>query len=211
MKLTKYEHACFTLEKEGKLIVVDPGDLTTDLPAFDNVIGIVITHEHQDHFDIKNIERLVSNNPGVIVVSHAGIADQIKLTTSKSVEAGDSFELGPFVLEFFGGEHEKPFEDSPVMKNLGVLINKKVYHAGDSFVPPSKPVHVLLLPVSGSWMKASMARDYLYSIAPSIAIPTHDAILSGVGKKQVDKYWPIHCEKIGTSYVRPNGPIEIDG
>ena len=25
MKLTKYEHACFTVEKDGKLLVVDPG------------------------------------------------------------------------------------------------------------------------------------------------------------------------------------------
>ncbi|HRJ90896.1 MAG TPA: MBL fold metallo-hydrolase [Candidatus Saccharibacteria bacterium] len=211
MKLTKYEHACFTIEKEGKLIVVDPGNLTTDLPLLDNVIGIVVTHEHQDHFDIKNIQQLVSNNPGVIVVSHTGIIEKIKLTPSKSVEAGDSLELGPFVLEFFGGEHQKPFEDSPVMKNLGVLIDEKVYHSGDSFVSPSKQVQVLLLPVSGSWMKASMARDYLYKIKPSIAIPTHDAILSEVGKEQVDKYWPLHCDNIGTTYVRPNGSIDIDG
>ena len=53
MKLTKYEHACFTLEKDGKMLVVDPGTFTTKLDPPENVVGIVITHEHSDHFDVN--------------------------------------------------------------------------------------------------------------------------------------------------------------
>jgi L-ascorbate metabolism protein UlaG (beta-lactamase superfamily) len=48
MQLTKYEHACFTVEKDGQLLVVDPGNFTTDFIAPEHVVGIVITHSHQE-------------------------------------------------------------------------------------------------------------------------------------------------------------------
>ena len=46
MKLTKYEHACFIVEKDGVSIVVDPGSLTTDFSTADHVAAIIVTHEH---------------------------------------------------------------------------------------------------------------------------------------------------------------------
>ena len=58
MKLTKYEHACFTIEAEGKLVVVDPGAFTTDLGTPENVVAIVVTHEHPDHFDVNALGAL---------------------------------------------------------------------------------------------------------------------------------------------------------
>ena len=51
MKLTKYEHACFSVEHDGMTLVVDPGNFTTDFIAPEGVIAVVITHEHSDHFD----------------------------------------------------------------------------------------------------------------------------------------------------------------
>ena len=50
MELTKYEHACFTLEKDGKCLVIDPGSLTTDLSISENIIAVIVTHDHADHF-----------------------------------------------------------------------------------------------------------------------------------------------------------------
>lgn len=212
MKLTKYEHACFTLEKDGKLLVVDPGNLTDDLSSPENIVAIVVTHEHSDHFDPTALGALIAHNPDAVIYGpHEVVAQLGDTLPNQSVKPGDIVERAPFKLEFFGGEHLKPFTDSPTIANVAVLINDSVYHASDSFVNPEKPVDLLLLPVSGSWMSTQMARDYLFAIKPRLAIPSHDAILSDKGKRQVDKYWPIHAARIGSEYLRPTAPIEIDG
>lgn len=211
MKLTKYEHACFTLEKDGKLLVVDPGNMTDDLGSPENVVAIVVTHEHSDHFDPSALGAVIAHNPNAVIYGPQEVVGQLGDTLpNQAVKPGDVIEHQPFKLEFFGGEHLKPFRDSPTIVNIAVLVNDCVYHASDSFVSPGKLVDTLLLPVSGSWMSTQMALDYLYEVKPRMAVPTHDAILSDKGKKQVDKYWPQHAEKLGIRYERPTGPIEIN-
>lgn len=212
MILTKYEHACFTLEKYGKLLVVDPGNLTDDLRPPENVVAIVVTHEHSDHFDPAALGALIAHNPDACIYGPEEVVSQLGETLpNKAVKPGQVIDHGPFTLEFFGGEHQKPFRDSSVVANVAVLINESVYYASDSFVKPNKSVSALLLPVSGSWMSSQMSRDFLFEIKPKLFLPTHDAILSDKGKKQVDKYWPMHGERIGATYIRPTEAIEIDG
>ena len=63
MKITKYEHACFTVEKEGKLLVIDPGAFTTDLPVLENVVAVVVTHEHADHFNSASLDAIIAHSP----------------------------------------------------------------------------------------------------------------------------------------------------
>jgi L-ascorbate metabolism protein UlaG (beta-lactamase superfamily) len=55
MKLTKYEHACFTVEKDDQVLVVDPGSFSSDFIAPAGVVAIVVTHEHGDNFDPEQI------------------------------------------------------------------------------------------------------------------------------------------------------------
>lgn len=211
MKLTKYQHACFTLEKDGKILVVDPGVFSTDFVVPENVVGVVISHEHSDHFDPNQLAVIYDKNPDSILISHAAVTEKMPDHSSRTVSAGDTLTVGPFALEFFGGDHLQSFPFSPVFPNLGVLINESVYYAGDSFVTPSKPVHTLLLPISGSWMKASMAYKYFMGVQPQILIPTHDAILSDVGKQQIDKHIPGWTDEFDYTYIRPSEPIEVDG
>ncbi|WP_343861781.1 MBL fold metallo-hydrolase, partial [Frigoribacterium faeni] len=50
MRLTKLEHACLIIEKDGRRLVVDPGSFTSPLMDLQDVDAIVITHEHADHW-----------------------------------------------------------------------------------------------------------------------------------------------------------------
>jgi L-ascorbate metabolism protein UlaG (beta-lactamase superfamily) len=211
MKLTKYEHACFTVEKDGKLLVVDPGGWTTDLPALESVVGVVVTHEHPDHFDVTALGAIVAHNPEAVIYAHETITRQFGDTLPhQPVEAGESIGIGPFMLEFFGGEHAVIHPDMPLAANLGVMIDDKVYFPGDSFTQPNKPVDVLALPVTAPWLKISETFDFLTAVKPRFAFPTHDAIASDAGKSLIDRMVPMFAEKVGTTYQRLVEPLEID-
>jgi len=209
MKLTKYEHACFTVEKDGQVLVVDPGGFTSDFIAPEHVVGIVITHEHADHFDQEQITAIIDKNPDAIIVGHGEVLKQIEVFTTKTVDAGETFELGPFKLEFFGGEHAVIHPSMPPVANLGVMINDLLYYPGDSFTLPGKPVDVLALPVAAPWLKISEAMDFLTAVKPRLAFPTHDAILSKVGRSLPDRMLPGFAESYGGTYQRIEKSIDI--
>lgn len=209
MKLTKFEHACFVAEIDGTSLVVDPGDFTTDFVQPAQVVAVVITHEHPDHLGESLLQKIVSSNPGVIVIGHPDVVSHVKMTPVREVKQGDTISVGPFNLEFFGGKHAVIHQDIPVIANLGVMINEKLYYPGDSFTLPEKPVEVLAIPASAPWMKISEAMDFLAAVKPKIAFPTHDAILSDVGKNLADRMLGVVAEKASVTYQRLQEPVEL--
>ena len=118
-------------EFNGQIIVVDAGIMFPEndmlgidyiIPDYeylrgkaDKVIGIVITHGHEDH--IGAIPHLVSDIPapiyatsltrGLIEVklTRANASGKVQLNT---VKAGDTVQLGPFKIEFFHISHSIP-------------------------------------------------------------------------------------------------------
>lgn len=210
MKLTKYEHACFTLEKDGRLLVVDPGAFTTDLGSPDNVFAIVVTHEHADHFDPATLGALIAHNPNATVYAHENITKQFGDTLPhQAVSAGETVTIEPFVLEFFGGEHAVIHSSFSIVANLGVMINDSVYYPGDSFTEPGKPIKVLALPVTAPWMRISEAIDYVSKLKPNLVFPTHDGVASEFGKQLPDRMIPKFVENYGGKYQRIKGSIDI--
>jgi L-ascorbate metabolism protein UlaG (beta-lactamase superfamily) len=187
MKLTKYAHSCFTVEKDGKVLVVDPGEYTTDFVAPENVVAIVVTHAHADHFDKELIAEIVDKNPGTVIIGPEEVTDQIEVFETRSVTGGDSVTVDPFDLEFFGGDHAVIYPSQPVAQNVGVLVNELLYYPGDSFTIPDKPVDTLSLPVVAPWSKLSEVVDFVQALGPRFAFPTHDAIASDIGKALYDR------------------------
>jgi len=210
MLLTKYEHACFTAEENGQILVVDPGNFTTDFKVTDNIVGIVITHEHADHFDPNILAAIYDKNPDSVLLSLPSVVEKMPDHKSQAVSAGDKVTIGPFNLEFSGGTHAQIHPGIPLIDNVGVLINEKLYHPGDSFALPDKPVDVLALPVSAPWLKISETIDFLTAVKPRLTFPTHDAILSQFGKEIADRLIPSFAQALGTEYRRlDDSAIEI--
>lgn len=206
MKLTKYQHACFSLEQDNQLLVVDPGNWSTDFIVTNNIVAVFISHEHGDHFDTNLISAIFDKNPNVLIISDQDILNQISLATAKKpVVAGDTLGIGPFSLEFFGGQHATIRPSLPPIANLGVMINNLVYYPGDSFVAPNKPVDTLLLPISAPWLKFSETTEFLSTIEPRLACPTHDAILSSEGVGLYDRMIMEVAEQVNTKYRRITG------
>lgn len=209
MKLTKYQHACFTVEEDGKVLVVDPGGFSNDFIAPENVVAIVITHQHPDHFDQARVAEIMDKNPEAVILGPQSVISQLEAFTNKVVSAGEKLAVEPFNLVFHGGQHALVHQDIPVIENIGVLINDLIYYPGDSFVLPGTPVDTLLLPASAPWMKMSDAMNFLATLKPRQAIPTHDAILSDEGKAIADSLLGSVASKNNIGYTRPDSAVTI--
>lgn len=207
MKITKYEHACFTVEENGQVLVVDPGAYTTDFTPPTGVVAVVITHEHADHMDKAHLQAIVATNPDALIISHSDITSQLGEFKTMSVVPNEGIKVGDFELEFYGGEHATIYADLPTIANIGVLINERLYYPGDSFALPERAVEILALPVSAPWMKLSEAIDFARSVNPKMIFPTHDAVLSDVGKALPDRLVPSFVTD--AEYVRLHEPLEI--
>lgn len=202
MKLTKYEHACFTVEKDGQVLVVDPGGFSTDFIAPDHVVAVVVTHIHGDHFDPEQLAAIIDKNPDATVLGHEAVTAQIEAFKTQTVSAGDKLSVGPFDLAFTGGEHALIHSTIPMIANLGVMINDLLYYPGDSFVLPGTAVDTLALPAGAPWMKTGEAMNFLLAVMPRFAFPTHDAFLSDAGKDQADRLLGDIARQNGIGYAR---------
>ena len=203
MKLTKYEHSCFMLEQDGEVLVIDPGAWATDFTSPNGVVGVVVTHEHADHFDEEKLRTIIDKNPQAIIYAPADVTAKIPNLPIKVVTAGDSIQAGAFKLEFTGGTHATIHKDlHPKFQNVGVIVNDTLYHPGDSLALPGKPIKVLSLPIIAPWEKVSESVDFLLEVKPELVFPIHDAMLSEFGFGLYDRWHNMAAEKLGASYRR---------
>jgi len=211
MKLTKYEHACFTVELEGKVLIVDPGVFTKTLEIPANVVGIVVTHEHEDHFDPEILAAIYDKNPESVLVSLASITEKMIDHKSIVVRPGDNITVGPFTLEFFGGKHAEIHSSIPLVDNVGVLVNQSIYYPGDSFAEPNRDVQVLALPASGPWYKMSETIDFMLAVKPQSAFPTHNIHNSEPGQALFDRIVGGFASRAHIEYqpLQPGQSIEL--
>ncbi len=206
MKLTKYQHACIVIEKDGTTVVVDPGTYSHDFIIPSHVHAIIITHEHPDHFDEKLVQQILAEHPKATIYAHESISGRFTNFTAVAAKVNEPYTVGSMTLQFFGGAHANISESVPVPPNLGVLIDNRLYYPGDSFVVPENiQVKELALPASAPWLKISESMDFLAHVKPAFAFPTHDAILSNEGKELVDRMLGSVASGQHTLYKRLDG------
>lgn len=209
MKITKYEHACFVVEKNGASLVVDPGGFTTDFVVPDAVTAVVVTHEHADHFNADHLRAIVDKYPDALIIAPEPVTAQLDGFNVRIAVPNEGMKVGEFELEFYGGNHAVITPQWPVITNIGLMIDGRLYYPGDSFFAPDRPVEILALPVAAPWLKISEVMDFLQQVRPTLAFPTHDAILSDAGKGLPDTMLPGIAEQVGTTYRRLLQPLEV--
>jgi L-ascorbate metabolism protein UlaG (beta-lactamase superfamily) len=185
VKLTKYTHACVKLEKDGKVLLVDPGSFTEDA-AFEGVDAILVTHEHPDHLDVDRVKGLDAP-----IWTNAGVAGQLtELGERVQVVAdGDVFEAAGFAVRAYGKDHAIILPELGVpCQNVAYLIEDAVYHPGDSFTLPDRKVHTNLVPISGPWFALPPAVEYARTVDAQQTIGIHDALLSPIGQGMMKRF-----------------------
>ena len=182
MKLTKFEHSCLVLDKNGSTLVIDPGSFTMPLTDIMGVVAVVITHEHADHWTPEQLTRILDRNPGARILGPAGVAKAAADFEVEVVKDGDTVEIEPFTLAFYGEKHAIIHSSIPVIDNVGVLVDDEFYYGGDSYTVPPVPVNTLAAPIGAPWLKIGEAMDYVLAVKPKRSFPIHDMTLSQAGK-----------------------------
>lgn len=204
MNVTKYEHACMVVNAGSSRLVIDPGSFLASLPDASGTAAIVLTHEHADHFSPDNVHRIIALNPDVRIFGPQGVADAASAhgITVEVMRAGDSVDVSPFTLRFFGGRHNEIHSSIPIIDNLGVLVNDTLYYPGDSYTVPDTEVDVLAAPLGAPWLKISEAMDYVLAVKPRRAFPVHDMTLSVIGKRG-------HAERLAWATAQNGGEFTV--
>jgi L-ascorbate metabolism protein UlaG (beta-lactamase superfamily) len=204
MKLSKYQHACFVVEKGGISIVVDPGSMTHDFIMPKHVAAVYITHSHADHLDAQKVITILREHPKAVLLADERILSEFKNEHTQAIVSGETVDAGGIKLHFVGGNHEPIDSSIPTPVNIGIIIDDTLYYPGDSYFVPEQPIHHLLLPISAPWLTIGNALNMIRAIKPQTAFPTHDALLSEDGQKLIDTMVSQVSGKLGVTYQRIN-------
>jgi L-ascorbate metabolism protein UlaG (beta-lactamase superfamily) len=211
MRITKYEHACFMASIAEKKLIVDPGSFTVPLPDTNNVVAVVVTHEHGDHWTPEHLQRILTNSPEVKFFGPAGVAAAATDFEFTVVKDGEKIEIDPFTLEFFGEKHAEIHSSFPIIDNVGVLINDQVFYPGDSFTQGPPGVDLLAVPASAPWLKIGEVMDYVLAAKPKRSFSTHEMVNSVIGNGMANARIQATTEQNGGEFfpLAPGESLEI--
>jgi len=118
------------------------------------------------------------------------------------VHGGDTVEIEPFTLRFFGETHNVIHSSIPEIDNVGVLVDDEFFYGGDSYTEPGVDVELMAAPVGAPWLKIGEAMDYVLAVKPRRAFPVHDMTLSVAGKKT-------HYDRLEWATVQNGGEFHV--
>jgi L-ascorbate metabolism protein UlaG (beta-lactamase superfamily) len=197
LKLTKYGHCCFLVEQDGGRILTDPGTLSTGWDEVTGLTGVLVTHVHPDHLDVKRLPGLLAANPDAKVYADPGSISALEQAgvQATAVTAGDKLDLG-VAVEVAGENHALIHADLPGLPNRGYLIAGRFYLPGDSLQVPGFPVEILGVPVGAPWMAVKESVEFLRAVKPRTAIPIHEKVLASpvMPYTVLEKLKPADCD-----------------
>lgn len=203
MRITRHEHAALRVDAHDQTLIIDPGSFTAPLGDLSHLVGIVVTHEHADHWTPAHLDRLLALAPGIPIFAPAGVVQAATDYQITEVAPGDRVTAGDFSLRFFGGRHEVIHSSIPVIDNVGVLVDDALYYPGDSYaVPEAVAVEILAAPIGAPWLRIGDAIDFVLAVAPRQAFGTHDMTLSDAGRAMHHQRLAWATEQGGGRYHR---------
>jgi len=212
MRLTKLGHSCVRLEKDGAILVIDPGSFSDAAAALDGATAVLVTHEHADHLDAAALRVALSTDPGLTLWANQSVCAQFTDFGDRvhEVRHGDALSVAGFSVHVHGVDHAPIHKDIPIVVNTGFLVEGDLFHPGDSYTVPEEPVRTLLLPISAPWLQAGQMIDYFRAVAPAQAYAIHDAILNEIGLALMTRMMSLAAAPSGASVARLNPGTSLE-
>jgi L-ascorbate metabolism protein UlaG (beta-lactamase superfamily) len=198
MDLTKFGHSCVRLEKDGQVLVIDPGAFSDPVRALDGADGVLITHEHPDHIDVDIVRAAARLHADLTIWAPNSVKAQLEDLGDRVVETRPEtqYDVTGFRVDTFGGQHALIHSSIPVIVNVGYLVDESVYHPGDSFAVPNAAVEHLLAPIHAPWSKIAEVIDFVVAVRAKNVHQIHDGLLNDIGRGMVEG----HVSRIGANY-----------
>lgn len=77
MLLTKFTHSCVRLEKDGAVLVIDPGTFSEVEEALAGAGTVLVTHVHADHYDADRLVAALAASPGLTVYAPRQVVEEL--------------------------------------------------------------------------------------------------------------------------------------
>lgn len=188
MRLTHLGHACLLVEIDAARLLLDPGSFSHGFEELTDLDAVIITHQHADHVDVQRLPMLLEANGRALLVAEPETAAELTGAgiEARPLHAGDELTVAGVRVRAAGGRHAVVHPDLPRVGNVAVLIGTSradggsglLLHPGDAYDVVPADVDVLALPLSAPWAKVAETVDYLRAVAPGIAVPVHDGLLT---------------------------------
>lgn len=180
-------HSSFKIKtSDNKIIYIDPYSLNGEMEKADLIL---ITHSHQDHCSIADINKIIKPNSRIVItadcqstIMRTNIPVKIEIT-----EPGREFDFGNIrIFSTPAYNIDKSFhpQDESWVGYVIKLEDMVIYHAGDTDVIPEMQKltghkkngneFVALLPIGGRFtMNVEEAMEAVKILKPTLAIPMH--------------------------------------
>ncbi len=187
LSITFIGHGTLMFTWNGKTIHVDPVQSEADYTKLPKADIILVTHEHQDHFDPATIHKLMKSDTKIVMPEacyenlgdHAGAAIKV-------MNNGDALDIDGVKIKAipaYNIEHMRP-DGSPFHpkgRGNGYVLQfggKKVLVAGDTENIPEikalKNIDIAFLPMNLPYtMTPEMVADAARAFKPAILYPYH--------------------------------------
>ncbi len=182
IKLTFIGHATLMIEHKSLVIHVDPWAKLADYSKLPQADMLLLTHEHQDHFDAAAMEQVKKVGTTVIYTEVIGAERQ----DGKVFKNGDSVDIDNLLIEAVPAYNIVHKRDTgelfhPKGRGNGYILTidgKRIYIAGDTENVPElkelKNIDVAFLPMNLPYtMTPEMVADLAKAIKPGILYPYH--------------------------------------
>ena len=218
MKITKYAHSFIVVEKEGQRLIIDPGsfsfkDENVSSETFLDVVGILITHSHKDHYDAVAINKILKNNPRAKVFTNLETKKVLELedVSSETFESGE-MDLGVFHVKAIPSAHEPILFSVP--QHTAFVVDGIFLHPGDSIDPNlfSQKVPVAAIPIDGPWQTSVHALEFALTLGVTHIVPIHDGHLKDFFNQGMYSSWQKVCAERGIEFhpmLKPGDSFEI--